>query len=243
MKVLVDRTELTRPLSELATSRLSDADPFVRRAAAEVLGAHPALANIRPLLALRQSTPADDTHLIHVVRMALRDQLKNRRSLVRARQPRPLRARPARHRRRRDRGPHRGSGRVSARTSQGSSMSRRTSLLRFVHHIARYGAADSMPELVALAVAEKRPPAERLELLKAIQQGTQERGLALDESSRRLAARLAGQLLGSRQPSEVTLGIDVVRDFQFRDMQAGLEESDRAPRPRRATPGCTPWGP
>ena len=77
MKVLVDRAELTKPLSELAPSHLSDADPFVRRAAAEVLGAHPALANIRPLLALRQSTPGDDTHLIHVVRIALRDQLKN----------------------------------------------------------------------------------------------------------------------------------------------------------------------
>ena len=100
-----------------------------------------------------------------------------------------------------------------------------------------------MPELVALAVSEKRRPAERLELLKAIQQGAQERGLALDESSRRLAARLAGQLLGSTQPSDVTLGIDVVRDFQFRDMQAGPEESDRPPRPRRAAPHARDGGP
>ena len=69
-----------------------------------------------------------------------------------------------------------------------------TELLRFTHHVARYGAAALMPELVALAVADKRPPAERLEILKAVQQGTQERGLALDKSSRRLAARLAGQL-------------------------------------------------
>ena len=50
----------------------------MRRAAAEVLGRHPALANIKPLLALRQSAPADDTHLIHVARMALRDQLLER---------------------------------------------------------------------------------------------------------------------------------------------------------------------
>ena len=31
---------------------------------------------MRPLLALRQSTSEDDSHLLHVVRMALRDQLK-----------------------------------------------------------------------------------------------------------------------------------------------------------------------
>ena len=39
----------------LATSRLEDADPFVRRAAAVVLGLHAAIANVRPLLALRVS--------------------------------------------------------------------------------------------------------------------------------------------------------------------------------------------
>jgi putative heme-binding domain-containing protein len=97
-------------------------------------------------------------------------------------------------------------------------------LIRFIHHIARYGAPALMPELVALAAAEKRPPVERLELLKAVQQGTQERGLPLDESSRRLAGRLAKQLLGSTQPSDVTLGIDVVRDFAFRDMQGDLKQ-------------------
>ena len=41
MKVLAGRAELTPPLAELATSHLTDSDPFVRRAAAEVLGAHP----------------------------------------------------------------------------------------------------------------------------------------------------------------------------------------------------------
>ena len=71
MKVLVDRPELERSMTELTLSHLSDADPFVRRAAAEVLGAHPSAANIKPLLALCQSASADDTHLIHVARIAL----------------------------------------------------------------------------------------------------------------------------------------------------------------------------
>ncbi len=76
LKTLVERAELAQPVHELALEATRDTDPFVRRAAAEALGAHPALPNIRPLLALRQSTPADDTHLIHVARIALRDQLK-----------------------------------------------------------------------------------------------------------------------------------------------------------------------
>ena len=51
---------------------------YVRKAAAEVLGAHADLDHIRPLLALRQSTAAEDTHLMHVARMALRDQFKSK---------------------------------------------------------------------------------------------------------------------------------------------------------------------
>ena len=48
----------------------------MQRAAADALGRHPDPENIRPLLDLRQQVPADDTHLLHVVRMALRDQLR-----------------------------------------------------------------------------------------------------------------------------------------------------------------------
>ena len=40
------------------------------------LGAHPEAANVEPLLKLRHVVPGDDDHLLHVVRMALRDQLR-----------------------------------------------------------------------------------------------------------------------------------------------------------------------
>ena len=71
LKVLLERAELPGPLlGTWRLARLKDGDPFVRRAAAEALGRHPAPENIQPLLALRQSTPADDTHLVHVARMA-----------------------------------------------------------------------------------------------------------------------------------------------------------------------------
>ena len=40
----------------------------------------------------------------------------------------------------------------------------RDRVIRFFHHIARYGSPALIPEVVGLAVAEKRPQAARLEL-------------------------------------------------------------------------------
>ncbi len=79
------RTHLLKVLSEtpkwsnedrlLAVKELGDSDAFVKRAAADALGQHAQFENIQPLLALREKVPAEDTHLLHVVRMALRNQL------------------------------------------------------------------------------------------------------------------------------------------------------------------------
>jgi putative heme-binding domain-containing protein len=44
----------------------------------EVLGRHPAWSGVGPLLALRREVPADDSHLLHTVRVALRDHLRDR---------------------------------------------------------------------------------------------------------------------------------------------------------------------
>jgi putative heme-binding domain-containing protein len=55
---------------------LHDSDPLVQRCAADALGQHPAAENMRPLLDARHVVPADDTHLLYVIRMALRNQLR-----------------------------------------------------------------------------------------------------------------------------------------------------------------------
>jgi putative heme-binding domain-containing protein len=235
MKVLAERTLLAPALSDLTTSRLADPDPFVRRAAAQVLGGHPALANLRPLLALRQSTDARDTHLVHVARMALRDQLQLADVWP------GLETLQLSERDRRDLA----DVATGVHTTQAAAylldhlkhyeepMDNR---LRYAHHIARYGAPELMTALVAWAAGKPRSPAAELETLRAIQQGAQERGVALHEEARRQGARLAGQLLRSADPAEVTLGIDAVRDFGFRAMQADLKQvvgrRDLADEPR-----------
>jgi len=58
----------------IVRERLADADPFVRRAAVEALAAFPAAASIAPLLRCWRETPAEDTQLIHALRIAIRCQ-------------------------------------------------------------------------------------------------------------------------------------------------------------------------
>ena len=55
---------------------LNDKSAHVVRAAADALAANPHPDNLPPLLALQKRVPVEDTHLTHVVRMALREQLR-----------------------------------------------------------------------------------------------------------------------------------------------------------------------
>lgn len=57
-------------------SRLRDANPMVRRFAADALGRHPDLAQIKPLLELWWSTPREDEAMIHTIKIALREHMK-----------------------------------------------------------------------------------------------------------------------------------------------------------------------
>lgn len=66
----------TSPLISVPRKGVTDSDSFVKRAAADSLGRHPSPEHIPLLLTLWETTPHDDTHLIHVARMALRDNLK-----------------------------------------------------------------------------------------------------------------------------------------------------------------------
>jgi putative membrane-bound dehydrogenase-like protein len=223
LKLLGERGTLKQPFSELGTAGLGDPDPFVRRAAAELLGRHPLLANIRPLLAVWQTTASDDAHLIHVVRIALRDQLLSAETWPQL-QTLGLSARDRRDLADVATGVHSKEAAAFLLADVKRAEPPRETLLRFVHHIARYGAPESARELVALSGSGTRPAPARLEILKAIQEGTQERGGTLDESVRKEAAGLARVLLSSTAAGEITLGVDVVRDFGFREMQVDLKK-------------------
>ena len=75
MRILSERGAWAAPERSAATNALSDADAAVRRAAADALARHPEASAVKPLLAARAAIDAKDTHLLHAIRVSLRDQL------------------------------------------------------------------------------------------------------------------------------------------------------------------------
>lgn len=77
MKILAERLELTPFQQQLVVGGLQDADPTTRRAAADALTRHPLTRSVQPLFAAWGQAEEGDSHLIHVIRMALRRQLQS----------------------------------------------------------------------------------------------------------------------------------------------------------------------
>ncbi len=76
MRVLGETSDWNTTLAQLVRAKLSDADPFVQRAAVEALARHPDPANLQPLVRLWTSTPSADEQLVHATRIAIRNQLR-----------------------------------------------------------------------------------------------------------------------------------------------------------------------
>ena len=210
IKILAERAWDDSPLVRAA---LNDPDPFVRRAAADALARHPRVDNVKPLLDLWAATSRDDTHLIHVARMALRDQLNSPGMYAQISQAVGA-----------DRASLDRLADVSLGVASPDSaafvwqqlQTDRASAARDarLHHVTRYIAADKLGEVYALALAlVAANPTEQAGTLRAIGRGTQERGGKLPAQVTERAARLAGELLASDQESGVRLGLELSREF------------------------------
>ncbi len=223
-RVLSERAKLTPEQHTLALGGLKDSDPNVQRAAADALGRHPSTDNVRPLLDLRHRVPADDTHLLHVVRMALRDQLRSASrweklpSLVR----------------------DESDARALADVSLGVPSAEAAAFLmnhlkkyaesgdmltRSVHHIARHG---SEPVTKALLTFIRKQEPENLgqqaALLRELEHGMQERRAPLPEAARAWAVELAGRLLSSKKDGDIEAGIKLAGDLRLKDQQPRLAQ-------------------
>lgn len=207
-RVLAERTELSPALLQAAGERLKDADANVQRAAADALGRHPAASNLRLLLDLRHQISAGDTHLLHVVRMALRDQLRMPDNWARMEGP----------------GWTERDGQAIADVALGVPTAEAAAYLlqtlrqkqvkldvpATAHHIARYGSPEVTRGLLPVVQQQPNRLMVQANLFRAIDRGTQERSGQLDEATRRWATELTGRLLASTSKPEVQAGIDMV---------------------------------
>jgi len=66
---------LDKSLSKLVVGALQDSSPLVQRMAAEALAQQTQVDGVKPLVELIAKVPAEDTHLLYMARLALRNQL------------------------------------------------------------------------------------------------------------------------------------------------------------------------
>jgi putative heme-binding domain-containing protein len=199
--------------SPLVRSALGDLDPFVRRAAADALGRHPRIENVKPLLDLWAATGADDTHLIHVTRMALRDQLLK--PGIYAELSGAVGADRARLDRLADVSlgvPNSDSAAFVWQQAQANPGSPARNA--YLHHVTREIAAEKLPEVYAFALGlGGLNSAEQAGLVRELGRATQERGAKLPPDVAAWAERLAAELLASGDEERVRTGIDLAREF------------------------------
>lgn len=233
-RVLSERAKLTPAQHDLALGALKDGDANVQRAAADALGQHPARRNVEPLLALRRKVPADDTHLLHVLRMSLRNQLRDEATLTEFSGERWGRNEPE---------PHLVAESVLGVPTQFAAAflmmhlniygERDGVLLNCVHHIARHGTPQAMTKLLRFVRGQDRDNLSRqVALFHEIEHGMQERRAPLPEEARAWAVDLTGRLLDSKHGPDIEAGIKMVGDLRLTDHQKHLEELAR----RRAAP-------
>ncbi len=222
MRVLAERARLSDDQHKLALEALKDSDDFVQRAAAEVLGTHPSADNMPPLLLLRDAVPEDDTHLLYVVRMAMRNQLRPAETWAKLSTDCWCIA----------------YKRAVADVATGVPTVHAASfllthlqevqetpenLLRYVHHVARYGSDDTIKALLTFARSEH--PADvrhQATLFKAIQQGTQERGGKLSADARQWGEGLAKDLLAAKDADSIQAGAELAGSQQMASMRGAL---------------------
>ena len=172
---------------------LGDDDALVKRCAAEALAEWPATSNLPALLEALAETKAKDTHLVYVLRKAIRDTLKvpgafdelaqvdeARRSLVTDILPAIPNAAAARYI-------------LSELPRLGGDAAQIEALLQ---HAARYGDADSAPAIARFA--QEKYPADagrQLALLNAVRSGLDQRGAPVPPTVASWGQALAIRLL------------------------------------------------
>ncbi|MBV8879589.1 MAG: HEAT repeat domain-containing protein, partial [Planctomycetaceae bacterium] len=214
LKALGERAAWTFE-ADLVRGALKDEDPFARRAAAEALGLHPAKENIKPLIELANGTK-DDSHLSHMLRMSLRDQLipagvfgalpsilgDDKAALAKI-----------------------ANVCVGVRTEESGTFALGWmksqpldggQIAAFVKHVLRYGPLEAMNSCFEFAKGmESRPPREQLGLVRSVNQGCQERGVKNPDAYAPWARTVVSHSLGLDDKGVVQEALKLCREVKI----------------------------
>ncbi len=224
-------------IAELVRGKLADDDPNVRRAAAEALGRHPDAANLAPLIELCNSTPADDSHLVHTARIALRNQLlADGMYAVAGKEFAANRAAMARLL---DvslgvQSPEAGEFVIAALASGRAPAAQRNDLVR---HAAQHLRPEQIEALFGwLTVARDLPADQRAALILTTQQSVGPRGIALSDKLRSVADSLAREMLAKVDQPSAVLAAQLARELRLADtydLLANAAVAENAPEAAR----------
>ena len=189
--------------ARVGESGLMDSDALVRRCAAEVLGRVPSAGRFEAVFRTLMAADQADTHLVHVLRKSMRDQLRHPAvaDAVLAVKGRDAKALAA-------------LGRVALAVEgpaasgfllreldalQGSGGVQPAEAL---NHASRHVEAEGLGRLVALARARHAgDPAAQLALMRSVEQGLRQRGKEPGAEVAEWGAALATELLAGPDPS------------------------------------------
>ncbi len=201
MRVLAETAEWNPQHRGVALAGLRDVDAYVQRAAADAVGQHPNFAHIRPLLDLRRTVNPSDSQLMHVARMALRNQLAVEGNLSRL-QNGSLNEIDAM---------------IVADAAAAIKLAEAASFLMqhvrrisgpnekladYLRHIARYAPENQIGELAEFTRTHFAEDIDfQLALFKSVEQGTAQRGAPIAPAVRSWGSELAERLFASIDPA------------------------------------------
>lgn len=227
MTALAEQPTLSQVQHALVLGGLTDAGAFTRRAAAGALARHASAANLRPLLAARHAASEDDPQLVHMLRIALRNQLRDAAPWARlagdswSEADRRALADVAR-------GVHTVEAARYVLDHVRTYVEPGPTLLSMVEHIARYGDSATEAGLTAwLQERENDPLADQVARVKALAQGAQERGAKLSEPARSYAVAMTRRALGSDEA--LALGVELASILRIGEVRGTLAALGIAP--------------
>lgn len=225
VRLLAERPTWDDALQQAALNRLGDAEPLVRRTAADALGRHPTPAALTQLLTLWRETASDDTHLIHVTRMALREHLAAPWGFTAATQR--LAENP-------DDAPRLAEIALGVHTPAAASFAldrlrhnqaapaQREPLL---HHAARHAAEDELAAALEYAATRRdEDRAAQSRVLRALDRALKERGTERPEAISSWGADLAEDLLAASEVDDIRQGVELAQALRLRTTFARLTE-------------------